>query len=186
MSPDRPRGEAPPETAGKPGGGHGHTLRPVLVFAGILAGLFVALRLLHLALPLLYPPVLAGPFSLDDLGEVERYTGFEPLVPFYRPEVLGSGPVTITARRRPLPQVLIFWQGRRFLYLAERRGGPQPRTSPDARPLPAHPEALWWREGRTHRVVWPLDGLWIEIRTDLPEQDLHRLVETLRPYGELL
>lgn len=163
-----------------------HALRPVLVFAGILAGVLLALRLLHLALPLLYPPVLAGPFSLNELAEVERYTGFEPLVPFYRPEVLGSGPVTITARRRPQPQVVVFWQGRRFLYLSERRGGPEPRVSPDARPLPAHPESQWWREGRTHRVVWPIDGLWIEIRTDLPEQDLHRLVETLRPYGELL
>jgi hypothetical protein len=34
-------------------------------------------------------------------------------------------------------------------------------------------------------VVLERDDLWIELRTDLPEEDLHRLVETLRPYREL-
>jgi len=168
-APDRPR----------------HPWPPALTFLLVVAGLLVALRLVHLALPLLYPPVLSGPFSVDDVGQAEQYTGFPPRVPFYRPEVLGTAPVYVTARRRPHPQVTVFWQGDRFLYLNERRGGPEPFVRPEARPLPGHPESSQWREGRTWRVVLELDDLWIELRTDLPEEDLHRLVETLRPYGEL-
>lgn len=160
--------------------------RPLLVFAGIVGVLVVTLRLLHLVVPVFYPPVLAGPFSLEGFAEVERYTGFEPLLPFYRPEVLGTGPVNVTVRRQPRPQMVAFWLGERMLYLAETRGGPRPYVYPEARPLPDHPEALWWREGRTQRVVLEQDGLWVEIRTDLPQEDLHRLIETLRPYEELL
>lgn len=179
--PPQPRAESaePPPAAD-------HAWRSVGIFLLILLGLLLAMRMLHLGIPIFYPKVLDGPFSLDALAEVEEYTGFQPLVPFYRPEVLGTGPVNITARRSPRPQVTVFWQGRRFLRLTERQGGSRPFVRPGARPLPNHPESLHWQEGRTRRVVIEDDGLWVEIRTDLPEEDLHRLVETLRPYEELL
>lgn len=175
-----PREEAPPprSTGGRP-------WHPVLVFALIVVLVGAFLRLLHLGVPLLYPPVLAGPFSLETAEEAEEIVGFEPLMPFYRPEVLGTAPVNVTARRAPQPQLTVFWQGERFLVLTQRRGGPPPFARAESRPLPDHPEAQMWREGRTWRVVLPYRGLWIEIRTDLPEEDLHRLIETLRPYTEL-
>ena len=162
-----------------------HRWPPALTFLLVVIALLAALRLVHLVLPLVYPAVLSGPFSLDSVGEAEQYVGFPPRLPFYRPEVLGTAPVNITARRRPQPQVTVFWQGDRFLYLSERRGGTSPFVRPESRPLPDHPDSAQWREGRTWRVVLQRDDLWIELRTDLPEEDLHRLVDTLRPYAEL-
>lgn len=161
-------------------------LAGLLSLVVILGVLGVLLRVVHLGIPLLYPQVLRGPFSLDGLDEVEEYAGFSPLVPFYRPAELGSAPVIVTVFRRPRPRVAILWQAERLLVLEQTQGGPPPAAPPQARPLVGEPEATWWREGRTHHVIARSRGLWVEIRTDLPEQDLHRIVATLRPYAELL
>lgn len=161
-------------------------LRGIASFVVIAALFFAALRLVHLAVPVFYPKVLAGPFSLDDFAAVEEITGFSPLLPFYRPQELGERPVAITATRRPHPGVVVFWQGEHFLYLSSRRGGRLPAVPATARPLPRHPDARWWRDGATHYVVLERRGLEVELRTDLGLEDVERIVETLRPYEELL
>jgi len=160
--------------------------RAIVSFVILAAIFFALLRLIHLAVPVFYPQVLSGPFSVEGFDEVEELAGFSPLLPFFRPEVLGTRPVNITVTRRPQPEVVVFWQAERFLVLAERRGSRPGGAPPSARPLERHPDALWWREGVTHHVQLQREGLWIELRTDLPLTDVERLVETLRPYEELL
>lgn len=163
-------------------------LRAVVSFVILAAIFFALLRVVHLAVPVFYPQVLSGPFSVESFDEVEELAGFSPLVPFFRPEVLGAGPVHITVTRRPQPKVVVFWQAEHFLYLSEQRGGRpgRPPASVQPKPLPRHPDARWWQEGDTHHVRLERDGLWIELRTDLPLPDVDRVVETLRPYEELL
>lgn len=165
--------------------------RGIASLAVILAVLFLVLRALHLGVPLLYPKVLRGPFSLGSLAEVEEYAGFSPLVPFFRPESLGERPIHVTVTRGPRARVAVFWQGERFLYLEERDGGGPPPVPENAREwtldAPGAPEeARWWRQGRTVLAVARRGDRWVEVRTDLPAEDARRVVETLRPYRELL
>jgi len=160
----------------------------LLVVFGVL---FLLLRALHLGVPLLYPKVLQGPFSLESVAEVEEYAGFSPLVPFFRPATLGERPVHVTVTRRPRARVAVFWQGERFLYLEEREGGGPPPVPENAREwslaTPGAPEeARWWRQGRTVHAVARRGDHWVEVRTDLPADDARRVVETLRPYRDLL
>lgn len=176
---------APPRSEG-PGERRRAPLAGLVGLVVILAVLAVLLRLVHVGLPLLYPQVLQGPFSVEGLDDVEEYAGFSPLVPFYRPAALGSAPVVVTVYRRPRPRVTILWQAEHLLVVEQTRGGDPPPRPASARPLPGAGEAAWWREGRTHHVVTRSRGLWVEIRTDLPEQDLHRIVATLRPWEDLL
>ena len=161
-------------------------LRLVLAFLGVAALVFGGLRLVHVVAPAIYPKVLAGPFALERVEEVEEYAGFSPHLPFYRPAELGREPVAITAHRRPRPKAVVFWQGEHFLVLEETRGGPAPPRLPPDRELPGHPEAAWWTEGRTHHVVFRRADLWVELRTDLPAEDVLRIVDSHRPLRELL
>jgi hypothetical protein len=163
-----------------------------IVSLAVLAGvLFLLLRALHLGIPVVYPKVLQGPFSLASVAEVEEYAGFSPLVPFFRPGSLGERPVHVTVTRGPRARVTVFWQGERFLYLEERAGGGAPPVPENARPWElrtrgAPEEARWWRRGRTVHAVARRGDHWVEIRTDLTDDDARRIVETLRPYRELL
>lgn len=157
----------------------------------LLAVVFVVLRALHLGVPLLYPRVLRGPFSLEEIGQVEEYAGFSPRVPFFRPESLGPRPVLVTASRPPRPRAVVFWQGEHFLHLEEERGGAPPPVPENARSWSlqgpaAEGENHWWRHGRTVHAVARRGDAWIEVRTDLPPDDARRVVETLRPHRELL
>lgn len=166
-------------------------LRGVGTLVVILAVLFLVLRALHLGIPVLYPKVLQGPFSLESVAEAEEYAGFSPLVPFFRPASLGDRPIHVTVTRRPQAKVAVFWQGERFLYLEEREGGPPPPIPENAQTwdlrTPGAPEeAHGWRQGRTVHAVARRADHWIELRTDLPEEDARRIVETLRPYRDLL
>lgn len=166
-------------------------LRGIASLLVIAAVLFLALRAIHVGIPLVYPRVLRGPFSLDGLAEVEEYTGFSPLVPFFRPQALGQEPVHVTVTRPPRAEVVVFWQGDRFLYLEERDGGSGPPVPENARSWSlegpaAAGENHWWRQGRTVYAVTRRGDLWIEVRTDLSDDDARRIVETLRPYRELL
>jgi len=157
----------------------------LLVVAGIVLAI---LRVIHLGLPLVYPQVLRGPFSLDAVADVEEYSGFSPLVPFYRPQVLGQKPINITVKRGLEPEVTIFWQGDHFLYLHERRGGPRPPVPETARPVEGAPdhETVSWRQGRTTYAQTRRGEIWVELRTDLGENDVRRILDTLRAYEELL
>jgi hypothetical protein len=161
-------------------------LKGIGSFLFVTVIIFGVLRLAHVVIPVFYPKVLTGPFSLDRVEAVEEYTGFAPRLPFYRPEDLGARPVSITVTRRPYPKVVIHWQGEHFLRLAEQQGGEIHPSGPATRPLEDHPEGSWRSEGRTHEVVLKKDDLWIEVRTDLSEEDARRIVDTLRPYEELL
>lgn len=165
--------------------------RGVLSLLVIAGALFLLLRALHLGIPVVYPKVLQGPFSLESVAEVEEYAGFSPLVPFFRPESLGERPIHVTVTRRPRSRVTIFWQGERFLRLEERAGGAPPPVPENARAWElrtagAPDEAHWWRQGRTVHAVARRGDHWVEIRTDLTDDDARRIVETLRPYRELL
>ena len=82
--------------------------------------------------------------------------------------------------------MVTFWQGERFLYLAEQEGGAAPARGVRGSILEGHPGSRYWREGETHHLVLELDGRWIEIRTDLDLVDVERIADTLRPYRELL
>ncbi len=157
----------------------------LLVVAGIV---LVILRVIHLGLPLVYPQVLRGPFSLDAVADVEEYSGFSPLVPFYRPQVLGEKPINITVTRGLEPEVLIFWQADHFLYLQERRGGPRPPVPETARPVAGTPgtDTVTWRQGRTTYAQTRRGEVWVELRTDLGANDVRRILDTLRGYEELL
>lgn len=166
-------------------------LRGIASLLVIAAVLLVVLRAIHVGIPIFYPRVLRGPFSLGDLAEVEQYTDFPPLVPFFRPQSLGPKPVHVTASRPPHAEVVVFWQGERFLYLEERAGAAAPPVPENARTWglegpAAAGEHHWWRQGRTIYAVTRRGDLWIELRTDLSDDDARRVLETLRPYPELL
>jgi hypothetical protein len=81
---------------------------------------------------------------------------------------------------------VVFWQGEHFLYLEQTRGGEAPPVPLDSRPLEVAGGARWWRQGRTRHVVARREGVWIELRSDLDDRSVRRVVETLRPYRDLL
>lgn len=159
-------------------------LKGFVSFVLITAIFWFALRLIHLLVPLAYPVVLQGPFSLDDAADVERYCGFSPLVPFYMPEELGGSPVNITAYRRP-PRAVLFWQGERFLRVEQTLGGEMPAIPTDAVTQPGLAEAVSWRRGETVYVAARVEGFTLELRTDLSLEDARRVVDSMRPYDEV-
>ncbi len=151
----------------------------VLVTAGVLLGL----RGLHLALPMLFPTTRQGPILIGALQDIQRQVGFAPLVPAYRPEVLGNQPERIAVWFSPDPACEVIWRtGEHDLVVRQRRGGPQPSVSPLAVPLEGIAESSWWvASGRSHLVLRHM-GFWIEIETSLPARDLRRFADTLTPY----
>ena len=157
-------------------------LKGIGSFLGFTLGLFLALRVVHIAVPLFYPTVIAGPFRLDDVEDAPKLLGFSPRLPFYRPERLGPRPVEITVTRQPYPRLVIAWQGDRFLRLSEQKGGPMPAYPVESPAVPGHPGSAWWQDDLTQHAVLQLDGLWIEMNTDLPQQDALRIIASLRPY----
>jgi hypothetical protein len=162
-----------------------HWVASLVSLAIVLAVVALLLRLLHVGLPLLYPRVLQGPFSLTDVREVEQYTGESPLVPVFHPQELGSRPVYVTVYRRPVSRVLVFWQGDRFLALDQWRGGEPPAVPPIAQAMPIAEGGRWWRQGRTWHVVLRREGSWVEMTSDLDQDAVRRVAGTLRPYREL-
>ncbi len=130
-------------------------------FALIAAGVLLALRLLHVGVPLFFPDTRPGPFALTSLDEVRRRVGFAPLVPAYRPAALGDRP---------------------SLSLTQRRGGAVPAHPATGQPLPDVTDSTWWRDGPRLRLVLKRGEFWIEVETDLPSRDLKRIADTLTPY----
>ncbi len=45
---------------------------------------------------------------------------------------------------------------------------------------------MTWRQGRTTYAQTHRGEIWVELRTDLGENDVRRILDTLRGYEELL
>ena len=157
-------------------------LRDVWSFLVIVAVVFGALRLVHVAVPLMLADTRPGPFDLESLDEVQSRVGFSPLVPAYRPAVLGERPARLSGAQSPYASVVMAWKGERYLVVSERRGGQAPDHPPTSRPLTAVADSLWWSERGVHHLILRRDDLWISMETDLPSGDLRRLADTLTPY----
>jgi hypothetical protein len=152
-------------------------------FLVITAGVFLALRGLHVAVPLLVPGTRQGAITVTRLDEVQRQVGFAPLVPAYRPVVLGDQPPRMTIRLNPTPLFEIMWRGPEHdLSVVQRRGGPSPEIAPLARPLDGVANASWWMAGSRSHLVLQRDGFWIEMDTSLPPRELRRFVDTLTSF----
>jgi len=151
-------------------------------FALIAAGVLLALRLLHVGVPLFFPDTRPGPFALTSLDEVRRRVGFAPLVPAYRPAALGDRPSSLTVSLSPQPTFVIVWRGERYLSLTQRRGGAVPAHPATGQPLPDVTDSTWWRDGPRLRLILKRGEFWIEVETDLPSRDLKRIADTLTPY----
>jgi hypothetical protein len=157
-------------------------LKGTASFIVIVAVVLGALRLVHVAVPLIFADTRPGPFELSSLDEVQPRVGFAPLVPAYRPAALGKGPARLTGALSPHRSVLMVWRGERYLTISQQRGGAMPAHAPISRPLPNVPDSLWWSEGGVHHLILRRGELWVKVETDLPSGDLRRLADTLDPY----
>jgi len=151
-------------------------------FALITGGVLLALRLVHVGVPLFFPDTRPGPFTLASLDEVQRRVGFAPLLPAYRPAALGQRQSSLTVILSPQPTFVIVWRGERYLSLTQRQGGPMPAHPPISRPLVGVEDSTWWLDGALRHLVLRRGEFWIEVETDLPVGDLKRLADTLTPY----
>lgn len=152
-------------------------------FLLITAGVFVALRGLHVAVPLVFPETRQGAITVTRLEDVQSQVGFAPLVPAYRPAVLGDQAPRMTIRFTPTPSFEIQWRGAEHdLSVSQRRGGPSPVIAPLARPLDGVPDATWWVAGQRSHLVLQRDGFWIEMDTSLPPRELRRFADTLTAF----
>lgn len=156
--------------------------RVVASFLVVTAGVFVVLRGLHVAVPIVFPETRQGPIVVERLEDV-RQIGFAPILPAYRPAILGDHPADMTIQFGPVPTFRSVWRGDAHdLTLTQRRGGPAPAMPPLARPLDGVPSAMWWMaDGRSHLVL-RRDEYWIELDTSLPSRELRRFADTLRAY----
>jgi hypothetical protein len=151
-------------------------------FILIVAVVLGALRMVNVAVPLIFVETRPGPFPMASLDEVQRRVGFPPLVPAYRPRALGEEPPHLTGTRGPYASVVMTWRGDRHLIIVERRGGPAPEHQPTSRPLRGVADSLWWSERGVQHALIRRDELWITIETDLPAGDLRRFADTLTAY----
>jgi hypothetical protein len=151
-------------------------------FVLIAAAVLGALRLAHLAIPLAWPETRQGPVVVASLDEARRRAGFAPLVPAYRPEVLGDRASRITVTLSPYRSIGVEWRTTaHFLSVTQQQGGPGPARPPLARPLSGVANSAWWLEGDRAHLVLSRDGFWIHIETSLPEGELRRFADTLAP-----
>ena len=160
--------------------------RPLRGLAGFLlvaGGVLVALRVLHVGVPLIFPGTRPGPFSVASLEEARGRLGFAPLVPAYRPATLGAGPPSLTVTLGPHPTFLAVWRGAHSLSLTQRRGWPAPSHPPTSQALGGVADSRWWREGPANHLVLRRGEFWVTVVTDLPARDLRRIADTLGPYS---
>lgn len=158
-------------------------LKGLTSFIIISAAVFLGLRGLHLAVPLIFPETRQGPIAVARLEDVRRQVGFAPLAPAYRPSILGENPERITVWLSPTPTFEIVWRGAEHdLSVTQRRGGPGPDVPPLARPFEDVPNATWWVAGSRQHLVLKRDGFWIELETSLPSRELRRFADTLTAY----
>lgn len=158
-------------------------LKSLVSLLVITAAVFAGLRGVHLAAPIVFPETRQGPVVVVRVEDVQRQLGFAPMLPAYRPEILGDHPGDMTITFSPVPTFRTVWRGAEHdLRLTQRRGGPAPVTSPLARPLVGVPHGMWWiADGRSYLVL-KRDQCWIELDTSLPARELRRFADTLRAY----
>ncbi len=158
-------------------------LKGVASFVVITATVFVVLRGVHLAVPVVFPETRQGPIVVERLEDVRHQVGFAPILPAYRPAILGDHPGDITIQFSPVPTFRMVWRGQEDdLTLTHRRGGPHPAMPPLARPLEGVPDAMWWMAGGRSYLVLKRDDFWIELDTSLPSRELRRFADTLTAY----
>ena len=151
--------------------------------AVITVSVLLTLRLVHVAVPMIFPATRLGPIDVASLDDVRRLVGFAPTVPAYRPATLGDRPERIYVILSPRPTFAIVWHaGDQFLSVTQRQGGARPVLSPVSEPLRDVPDSQWWMDrGRAHLVL-ERGGFWIEIETTLSTAELRRFVDTLSPF----
>ena len=152
-------------------------------FAVITILVLAALRVVHVAVPAVFPETRQGPIAIASLDEARRHVGFAPLLPGYRPESLGAEPASMSVALGPWPTFTIAWSSDdQYLSVTQRRGGPEPAHPPISRPLAGVDQSAWWAAGSRNHLILHRDGFWIEIDTTLSERDLRRFADTLAPY----
>jgi len=158
-------------------------LKGLFALVLITAGIFGALRIVHVSIPLVFPQTRQGPIEVASLDDVRRLAGFSPLLPAYRPAILGDRPTSMTFSFHPRPTFVIVWRaGDQYLSVTQQQGGPMPPHPPLAQPLATVPDATWWTDGVRSQVIVARGEFWIRIDTSLPPRDLTRLVDTLTAY----
>lgn len=158
-------------------------MKGIASFLLITATVFVVLRGLHLAVPIVFPETRQGPIAVARLEDVRLQVGFAPILPAYRPAILGDHPGEMTIELSPVPTFRTVWRGEEHdLTLTQRRGGPDPGMPPLARPLEGVPNAMWWSAGGRSYLVLRRDEFWIALDTSLPARELRRFADTLRAY----
>jgi hypothetical protein len=147
-------------------------LKRIVSFLVITTAVFVVLRGVHIAVPIVFPETRQGLIVVTRLEDVRRQVGFAPILPAYRPAILGDHPGEMTIELSPVPTFRTVWRG----------GGPDPVMPPLARPLDGVPNAMWWIAGGRSYLVIRRDQFWIELDTSLPSRELRRFADTLTAY----
>lgn len=158
-------------------------LKALRSFAFVTVGVFVALRVLHVSVPLVFPETRLGPVTVARLEDVRGQVGFAPYLPAYRPAALGDTPSSMRVWLSPVPAFEIVWRGGDHdLSLRQQRGGPRPLHPVLGRPMTGVPDSTWWMSGGRNHLILSRDGFWIALDTSLPERELRRFADTLTPY----
>ena len=158
-------------------------LKGLITFTVVAAVVLIGLRIVHLAVPMLFPGTQPGPISAANLDEARQRAGYSPIVPAYHPASLGAEPSSITVLFAPSPTLIIVWrQGNDYLSVTEYRGGHRPASPPTATPLSGVADSIWWTTGNERHLVVARVGFWIELTTNLPVSDLRRFADTLTVY----
>ncbi len=158
-------------------------LKGLFSFALITAGVLLALRVIHVAVPAVFPGTRQGPITVTSLDEVRRLAGFQAMLPAYRPATLGNQPISMTVVLSPRPVFTVVWRdGGQYLSVIQRRGGAMPSRPPLSQPLRDVPESTWWADRSGSHLILARDEFWIEIATSLPPSELRRFADTLTRY----
>lgn len=158
-------------------------LKVLRSFVLITAGVFLALRAVHLAVPMMFPETRQGPITVARLEDVRRQVGFAPLIPAYRPAALGAEPSSMKVWLSPRPAFEIVWRGADDdLIVTQRQGGPEPAHPPIGRPLTDVADSIWWTTGGRSYLILSRGGFWIQLETSLPSRELRRFADTLTPF----
>lgn len=149
----------------------------------ITASVMGVLRVVHVSIPMVFPQTRQSPVDVGSLAEVRRLAGFAPLLPAYRPALLGEQAASMTFAYHPRPTFVVVWRaGDQYLSVTQQQGGPMPDHPPLAQPLDGVPGSTWWNDSTRSRVILERGPFWILIETSLPPRELRRFADTLTPY----